>query len=172
MEQSILIRKDRYVNLRFSMKLTSFDNNKRFIFIIIALLLIPYILYAHGTKYEIYKDGVVGVKVMFHSGNPMIKARALIFRPGEAEFCNELTSDRNGIICFAPDKPGLWIIQVRDKTGHGMRINLKVDESMTASPKQQGAVTGLSLLQKIVMTACLLWGLVGTALYFKGRQGR
>jgi nickel transport protein len=124
---------------------------------------------AHGTEYQVFTEGVVGVEARYATGEPMAQATVLVFAPGETEVTYETGTDKNGVVCIAPRQTGTWILQVRDEGGHGMRINLTVDEDMTIENGEQGNTT-LSLLQKVIMAAAVGWGLIGTALFFKGRK--
>lgn len=127
-------------------------------------------LYSHGTQYEIVKSGEIGVRAMYDSGEAMAGADVLVFPPGSAASASTMKTDSSGLFHFTPDIPGTWTFQVRDSSGHGMRINLQIDESLSLiSESRAGA--GLNMLQKIVMALSLVWGAIGTALYFKGRNG-
>jgi hypothetical protein len=59
---------------------------------------------------------------------------------------------------------GNWTIIVR-QAGHGATANVVIDQhELTAG------TTGLSTLQIVIMLACIIWGAIGTSLYFKGRN--
>ncbi len=131
------------------------------------IFLCPSSLFAHGTKYEILGEGVIGVKAMFDTGDPMAESKAIIFAPGSSEPYLETVTDKNGILCFKPDKPGTWIIQVREISGHGMRINLPVNKSLVVSDATKNPASGTTCIQKVIMALCVLAGFAGTALYFK-----
>ena len=141
------------------------------------LLLICFIIsltataYSHGTKYEIVNSGKIGIKAMYDTGDVMSDADVLFFPPGVTSVSRTVKTDKDGVFFFTPDKPGTWTFQVRDKSGHGMRINLEIDESLSI----KGALregSGFNTLQKVVMALCVIWGAIGTALYFKLRRGQ
>lgn len=125
-------------------------------------------LFGHGTEYEILSEGVIGIKAAFDTGEVFSHARVLIFEPGESQVTYETMTDRNGVVCFAPDRTGVWILQVRGTEGHGLRINLEVTEDMLAADRN--GFGRLSLLQKLVMALAVIWGLAGTALFFLRRR--
>jgi nickel transport protein len=125
--------------------------------------------FAHGTEYELLDGGVVGVRASFDTGQPMANAPVLIFAPGENRVRLTTTTDSRGVVCFAPDRAGVWVLQVRSEGGHGLRVNLEVDESMLAASTVRG-VGVFSTWQKLVMAICVLWGFVATALYFRRRR--
>lgn len=125
--------------------------------------------FAHGTKYEILPGGIIGIRAMFDTGEPMANARVLIFAPGETEVKQRTVTDEDGIFCLVPDKSGTWAVQVRAKGGHGMRINLDIDSSMAFGSGRETEISGPTFGQKIIMAVCFVWGCVGTALFFGKR---
>ena len=135
--------------------------------IVILILLATAPIFGHGTWYELLDTGVLGVRAAFDSGQAMVEAPVLIFAPGQREPEITTNTDRRGIVCFAPDRPGTWILQVRAEGGHGIRINVVVNESMLASVDDNAG--SYSLWQKIVMAACVMWGFLATALFFRRR---
>ena len=126
-------------------------------------------LYSHGTKYEIVNSGKIGVKAMYDSGDAIADADVLLFPPGSSASGASIKTDKTGVFYFTPDKPGTWTFQVRDTSGHGMRINLQIDESLSVNGKTKLG-SGHKMVQKIVMSLSIIWGAIGTALYFKGRK--
>jgi nickel transport protein len=138
--------------------------------IIILLSSVSLPLFGHGTVYEVLSQGVVGIRAAFDTGEPMAKAKVLVFPPGETQPAFETSTDGNGIACIAPDRTGTWILQVRAEGGHGMRINLEVNEEMMLDMEEGESSSSFSTLQKILMAACVCWGLIGTAFFFKRRE--
>ena len=122
-------------------------------------------LYAHGTKYKIIKPKTITIQATFEDDTPMSNSNVLIFAPGATKSSEKTKSDSSGLFQFTPNKPGQWIIQVRDKGGHGMRINLEVTESLQILESQKH--NNMTYAQKIIMAICVIWGFVGTAFYFK-----
>ena len=140
---------------------------QRFLIPIILSLLFPAGLWAHGAEYTLLEGGVIGVQATFDTGEFMAGARTLIFAPGETQAYLETITDSRGIVAFSPDRSGLWVLQVRAEGGHGLRVNLEVDESMLPDLSRRG---GFTPLQRIVMVLCVVWALVATALYFSTRR--
>ncbi|RKX78350.1 MAG: hypothetical protein DRP87_06520 [Spirochaetes bacterium] len=138
--------------------------------VLLLILTVPY-GFTHGTKYELLTDGIIGVKAMYDTGEVMADARVLIFAPGEAEASIITRTDSRGIVCFKPDKSGTWVLQVLEDTGHGMRINLKVDEALTLAEGVNKSA-GFTWLQKAVLALCVVWGFTGTALFMYSRRKR
>ena len=138
--------------------------------VFLSLLLWTTLIYAHGTEYEVLSDGVIGIKASFDTGEVIADSRVLIFAPGEQEPTFETKTDGNGIVCFAPDRSGIWVLQIRHESGHGMRINFEVDDSMRLHVSDGASFKKLSTGQRIAMAACVAFGFIGTALYFLGRK--
>ena len=143
--------------------------NKMVSFILLVIFIsLP--LFAHGTKYEIVPEKVIGIKAMFDTGEPIANAKVLIFAPDERKATYTTESDSNGVFYLSPDRAGTWTMQVRDKGGHGMRINLPVDESMQLSTAPKSS--GMTYLQKVLAALCVVWGCIGTALYFRRKASK
>ena len=143
-----------------------------FLALIFLLLILNTRLIAHETHKHVFFEGMVGIKAYFSLDEPLAQTSVLIFAPDQTEATFETSTDHKGVVCIAPDRPGIWIVQVRGAGGHGVRVDVKVDESMiiTASPEQSSGE--LSFLQKALIILCVVWGLVGTALFFKTRIKR
>jgi len=129
------------------------------------------LLYCHGAIYEVLTGGVVGIRASFDTGEPMAAARVLIFAPGQPEKYYETKTDRLGIVCFSPDREGMWVIQVLAQGGHGLRVNLPVDASMSAQ-QRAGNASGTSYLQKIIMAIAVAWGFIATGLFFSQKRSK
>ncbi|MBD3320985.1 MAG: carboxypeptidase regulatory-like domain-containing protein [Chitinivibrionales bacterium] len=126
------------------------------------------LVYSHGTAYEIIRPDSITIRASFDTGEPIAHTDVLVFPPDQTEAQSEVTTDANGIFAFSPDRPGTWSLQVRGRGGHGMRINLDINqELLPGEPSGSGRV---SYLQKIVMAACVVWGLTGTALFFSRKK--
>ena len=136
------------------------------LFLFIAFSFSP--LYGHGTGYEILYPESLRIRTFYDTGEPIADARVLVFAPGETEVSFETTTDGEGVFSFTPDKPGTWIFQVRDATGHGMRINLDVGTDPAAG--NQAGTGSIGYVQKIIMALCVVWGFIGRALFLWRRR--
>jgi nickel transport protein len=123
-------------------------------------------VYAHGVNLEYTSDVEIEITARYDSGAPMAGAQVVVYAPGDPA-TPWLTGvcDEEGCFSFTPDtsQPGIWDIQVR-LAGHGGIIHVPVGSSEAAA---QG---GFSQLQIGLMAACVVWGAVGTALYFSRRR--
>lgn len=123
---------------------------------------------AHGVELEYIQSNAVVVIARYDSGAPMAEAQVAVFAPGSpAEPWLTGACDSEGRFFFIPDPdmPGLWEVQVR-QAGHGGLLRIEVGESGI----DPVGSTGFSGPQILIMTAAVVWGLIGTALYFSRRK--
>lgn len=125
-------------------------------------------LWAHGVDLEYTGHFAIEISAHYDSGDPMSGAQVAVFAPGNpAQPWLSGICDDSGRFSFIPDPqtPGLWEVHVR-KAGHGGIIRIEVDESGITPP----AAGGFTVMQKTLMTLAVIWGLVGTALFFSRRR--
>lgn len=141
---------------------------RRRIFIIIVSLIFVLnnsnFVYGHGAEIEYTKSTAYKITAEFDSGKPMSNAQIIIYAPDNPKEPWEVgKSNEEGVYLFTPDtsKKGQWFIQAR-LASHGASINIDIDESTLVSD-----TSGYSNGQMILMLASLVWGCIGTALYFK-----
>lgn len=153
-----------------------------------ALALAPVSLCAHGVLVEaavireIQINHRIDVRAAYHSGRPMAGAQAKVFAPGGSE-SPWLTGvcDDNGGFSFEPppEMIGEWVVRVAHR-GHAgvVTIDLEgaggtngIEEPAPAVVRAEASSAAhLSTLQRVVMGACVVWGLIGTALFFSRRR--
>lgn len=124
---------------------------------------------AHGVELE-YKTGVVvEILAAYDNGEPMSGAQIKVYAPDEPSIpwltgvCNE-----NGCFTFTPDPstPGTWSVQV-SYMGHGGMLHIPIiGEGVVGA-----AGNGYTTLQLALMAGCVVWGFIGTALFFSKRRG-
>ncbi|MBN1288425.1 MAG: carboxypeptidase regulatory-like domain-containing protein [Actinobacteria bacterium] len=126
------------------------------------------IAYAHGAKLSYEPSEGVEVTAQFDDGEPLSGGQVSVYAPDEpSDPWLTGTCDGRGKFFFVPDDkiPGTWQVKVR-KAGHGGIINIDVKEGTVES----GGSTGFSTLQIVVMSLAVIWGFVGTGLYFARRR--
>ena len=137
--------------------------------LVAALLLTALPVLGHGARviWEIQGDSV-HISAAFDDGMPMDQAQVTVFSGAapSVPYTSGLT-DENGEFTFLPDleQSLAWDVQVR-KAGHGDMVHFSLDGS-TDSRIDQGAFT---TLQIILMSACVVWGFIGTALFFASKR--
>jgi nickel transport protein len=116
---------------------------------------------AHGTivKHKIIQT--VEIEASYESGEPMANAQITVYAPDRpAKPWLQGTADARGRFIFSPDAVGSWEVKVR-KAGHGEIVRISIsDEGETSR------LSSVNPLQKLAMTAAVIWGFVGTALFF------
>jgi len=134
--------------------------------LVIALSL-PMVASAHGVKIDYKMDLAIEIRASYDTGSPMARAQVVVYAPGDPS-TPWLTGvcDEEGRFNFEPDasRPGTWDVQVR-LAGHGAMIHIPIGDQLAAT-----GTTGFSTLQIVLMGACVVWGFVGTALFFLRRR--
>jgi nickel transport protein len=138
------------------------------IVLLVALLFgLAGIAAAHGSRITYTLSVTVMVNAAFDSGEPMANAQVTVYAPDDpaAPWLTGQT-DEDGSFSFAPDPqmPGLWDVQVRS-AGHGDIVHIPVNEGAVLS-----GGTGYAPEQIALMAVSVIWGFVGTALYFSRRR--
>ncbi|MEJ2734862.1 MAG: hypothetical protein P8189_15060 [Anaerolineae bacterium] len=74
--------------------------------------------------------------------------------------------DQEGRFVFTPDpdKPGTWDVQVR-QAGHGDIVHIEIGAGASTS-----GGGGFTTAQILLMAACVVWGCIGTALFFSRKR--
>ena len=133
-----------------------------------AGVLFPTSARAHGVSIEYNTSMEVEIVAAYDTGSPMAGAQVSVYAPDEPNTpWLTGTCDEEGRFTFTPDssKPGTWDVQVR-LAGHGGIIHIPVGEAGAATD----GTGGFSHMQIGIMSACVVWGSVGTALYFSRRR--
>ena len=129
---------------------------------------LPMKAYAHGAIIEYTVDMTIELIATYDNGEPMAGAQVVIYAPDDPS-TPWLTGvcDDEGRFTFIPDtsRPGTWDVQVR-QAGHGDMVHIPVGQDMVAT----SGPGGFGVLQIALMSACVIWGFVGTALYFSRRR--
>jgi len=123
--------------------------------------------YAHGVDITYGNTSAIQLTAKFDTGEPINGGDVVIYAPNEpAKPWGTGKCDENGSFTFTPDPAlqGTWDVQVR-QAGHGGMVHIPV-----AGSAIQPVSTGFTTAQVVIMSASVIWGLVGTALYFSRRK--
>ncbi|MEB3313893.1 MAG: carboxypeptidase-like regulatory domain-containing protein [Cyanobacteriota bacterium] len=134
---------------------------------IAASLIAPRPSWGHGVSLEYQLVNQVQIQAGYDSGTPMAQAQVMIYAPGNASSpWSQGTTDAEGRFSFSPDgnQPGYWQVMVR-QAGHGQSVTVPVGE-ITATPAPALGRQSTSLGQRWLPIAAVIWGFVGTALFF------
>ncbi|MEB3273061.1 MAG: carboxypeptidase regulatory-like domain-containing protein [Prochlorothrix sp.] len=133
--------------------------------------------WGHGAKIDYRIQPHVSLVARYDTGEPLASATVTIYSPANpTEPWQTLTTDDQGQVQFTPDPTltGEWAVKVRE-AGHGGLITLNLDGStlnlanananlMSLPTSAQAAA--LSPVQQGIIAASVIWGFVGTSLYF------
>jgi nickel transport protein len=122
---------------------------------------------AHGAEIEYTISMAVEIRAVYDTGEPMAGGQVTVYAPDDPSTpWLEGVCDEDGCFVFTPDpsKPGTWDVQVR-QAGHGDMVHISIGEGMAVS-----GGTGYTPLQIVLMGGCVVWGFVGTALFFSRRS--
>jgi nickel transport protein len=140
---------------------------------------------AHGVIVEHRQVSNIEIQARFDSGEPLANAQVLVYAPDEpTEVWEQGTTDDQGRFSFAPDttQPGNWEVMVR-QAGHGDLTTIPVgalplaDSVGADGAGAEGEVepaanslispsTSLSPVQQGITIGAVIWGFIGTALFF------
>ena len=138
---------------------------------------------AHGVQIEHNTTQAIEINAKYDTGTPLENAQVTVYSPDDPTTpWKRGTTDERGNFVFAPDpsKTGYWEVKVR-RAGHGgltsipvgtQTDNAQVSASEPAENKSDPssfysqASRGLSPLQKGLIIGAVIWGCVGTALFF------
>lgn len=142
---------------------------KLFLLFFFLLLMIVSVstIFAHGSKIDYIINYSIDLVATFDTGDPMADAQVLIYAP------NDLVNpwligktDQDGKFNFIPDQSlsGTWDVQIR-KAGHGDIIHIELNDRMLLANNES-----FTPAQLILMAISVIWGCIGTALYFSGKK--
>lgn len=144
---------------------------------------------AHGAHIEYQPTESIQIQAKYDSGEPMKAAQVMVYSPENlSEPWTQGTTDDQGRFVFSPDisQPGNWEVTVR-QAGHGDIVAIPVggDDGPVAANdapgEDSGAAAGptsesqsepapqtaeLSPVQQGITIGAVIWGFVGTALFF------
>jgi nickel transport protein len=129
---------------------------------------------AHGAKLEYQPINGIEIQARYDSGDPMKAAQVNIYAPDNpTEPWLTGTTDDAGHFIFTPDpsRPGNWEVMVR-QAGHGdvLAIPVAADGRLavdtSSSMLAAGGAARTAGLPLWVSMAAMVWGFVGTALFF------
>ncbi|MFQ3616317.1 MAG: carboxypeptidase-like regulatory domain-containing protein [Cyanobacteriota bacterium] len=149
--------------------------------------------HAHGVDITYQETRAIALEARYDGGQPMSGAQVAVFSPADPQTpWLRGTADESGRFIFSPDpaQPGNWEVQVR-QAGHGEILVIPVGGEAAAdtgdatsaaessapatSPPATGSLGSrsggrLTPLQRLIMAASVIWGCVGTALFFSRRS--
>lgn len=124
--------------------------------------------HAHSVVTRVQTSTGVTVQALYDEGTPLAHAQVNVYAPNNARTpWQRGTTNDSGEFRFVPDPAivGHWSVQIR-QAGHGAMVHVEINEAQPV----MAASNELSALQKGAMALCVVWGSIGTALYFSRRR--
>jgi nickel transport protein len=159
----------------------------RFPLVLVALGSLGWVtpVLAHGAHIEYQPTESIQIQARYDSGEPMQGAQVMVYSPEDlSEPWTQGTTDDQGSFVFVPDpsQPGNWEVTVR-QAGHGDIVAIPIGaaeevadgteseaqavEDVAAQPTAGLTSTAqLSPVQQGITIGAVIWGFVGTALFF------
>ncbi len=137
------------------------------LFTLMLVLGVTATAFAHGVKIDYTINVAVEIQATYDTGKPMAGGQVTVYAPDDLSTpWLEGVCDDEGRFTFTPDPaiPGIWDVQVR-QAGHGDIVHIPIGEDMMLTGS-----TGLTPLQIVLMGASVVWGFVGTALFFSRKK--
>ncbi|MEL6136813.1 MAG: carboxypeptidase regulatory-like domain-containing protein [Cyanobacteria bacterium J06628_6] len=125
----------------------------------------------HGAISAVEKTISVRVTSQYDTGEPIAQGQVAVYSPNNLESpWMTGTTDEAGVFEFTPaDIAGDWEVVIR-KAGHGQSITVPMTAADINPGRNSGLLGGTSAIQKLLTAAAIVWGFVGTALFFARRS--
>jgi len=126
---------------------------------------------AHGVSIDYHSQLAIELQATFDSGEPMANAQVTIYAPEDpARAWKTGTTDDSGQFVFIPDaeQSGQWTVSVR-QAGHGDIVHIEINEASNVTSAASSATANadrVTVTQRVLAVASVVWGCIGTALYF------
>ncbi len=126
-------------------------------FLLLALVTVAQ---AHSVSHQVESRSLAVARIFFDADEPAAYAPYEVFAPGTEQAHVTGRTDRNGFLCFVPDRPGVWKVKVAAESEHGVHgsgFDLTIDASLKVSDFQRPLV---ATHLKLVIGVTLILGLV------------
>ena len=134
-----------------------------------AVLVVALPVYGHGASIAWQMQGdSIHITALFDNGEPMDDAQVTVFSGAAPSVAFETgLTDNEGAFAFLPilEQSADWDVQVR-KAGHGDIVHISLREECEEKVNR----TGFSTLQIILMSISVVWGFIGTSLFFASKR--
>lgn len=156
----------------------------------VACSVLPNLAHAHGALIKYKMAPAVALQAMYDDGEPMAKAQIIVYAPSNpVEPWLTAMTDEKGHFTFVPDQSihGEWAVQAR-QAGHGAMAHINIggdaassddaadtpntgtEQIAAAQQTSQMQSTGHTPMQRWLMTASVIWGFIGTGLFFSRKR--
>jgi nickel transport protein len=136
-------------------------------------------VWAHSVDIQYQMLPSYRITATYDGGQPMAQAQVAIFAPDQpAKPWEQGQTDTQGQFAFTPSQAGNWEVRVR-QAGHGQLLVIPVtngqqnpESEPTASvqPVSRSERPDLHWGQRGLILGSVVWGCIGTALFFSRRR--
>ena len=142
-------------------------------FVVSSSLITLEIANAHGTFIEYKRTNSIEIESRYDTGEPLANAEVTIYTPNNPSTPWQTgVTDENGKFVFTPDinMTGYWEVKVR-QAGHGGLVSIPVETTAKmAETNPTPTASTLTAGQRGLMIGSIIWGCIGTALFFTKSQ--
>lgn len=128
---------------------------------------------AHGAIINYQTTKTVEIQSRYDTGEPLANAQVSVYTPNNPNTPWQTgITDETGKFVFTPDTnlEGYWEVKVR-QAGHGGLVSIPVNtEIKTEQINAFQNSTALNSWQRGLMIGSVIWGCIGTALFFMKSQ--
>lgn len=128
---------------------------------------------AHGAIVDYQTTKTVEIQSRYDTGEPLANAQVSVYTPNNPSTPWQTgITDETGKFVFTPDTnlEGYWEVKVR-QAGHGGLVSIPINTEIqiqNSSTFQNS--TALNSWQRGLMIGSVIWGCIGTALFFMKSQ--
>jgi nickel transport protein len=126
-------------------------------------------LLSHTVNYEVQQKGMAA-RIFYSAKDPASYSEFELYGPGDTLPHQTGRTDKNGMVAFVPDRPGVWKLKVLGESPHGFHgvtINLKVDNALNLESFSKPLVATST---KMVTGISLIIGVFGIFGFLKSRK--
>jgi nickel transport protein len=145
--------------------------NQLFGVIFLFVLLAGPMVQAHTVNYQVEQKGVA-VRVFYAAEDPASYSEFEIYGPGDKLPHQTGRTDKNGFVCFIPDRQGIWKVKVLGESSHGFHgvtVEVKVDKDLNLESFKKPLAATYS---KLITGISLIIGLFGLYALHKSRRNQ
>ena len=127
--------------------------------------------HGHSINYQVEQKGVA-VRVFYAADDPAGYSEFEIYGPGDKLPHQTGRTDKNGFVCFIPDRQGTWKVKVLGESSHGFHgvtVEVKVDKDLNLESFKKPLAATYS---KLITGISLIIGLFGLYALYKSRRNQ
>lgn len=113
---------------------------------------------AHGAGFELVPDAQsTTLRFSYTAGQPVDGAAIRVLSPPDERLHQIGRTDLRGQFSFVPDRPGNWIVEADDESGHKLRAEVSIaGDGMASADSQTSVAVPRGLLTLLLLVSLLL----------------